>query len=746
MIKLLENNKTGDGYLLALAHPLEISIDPRVCLIKNMLWVNGINVNLASGNDPAKSGFTADKGRPVITFNHNLKNPEGVINQIIRVIAPTSRIGNKNALAKFLKDYIQGPPNSRYSQQQIDENVKELSSLYIVRFNNSNFKVGTPTQSEIDGFDLTVESNSSNKTIKESFIANPTTFEQFLNDSQAANLDDDVVKDILTSSGVEVAKSDPIQEEQEKLDDQKKDLDKLIEEGKEGIEFTKTLPLPYYVNDDYNSELGIIGNIFINIKMLYEMSIDSNLEAQDKKEKNDIALYDFIKSIMSKVQVAIGNVNNFDIFVENNLAKIIDINYVDPRNPKDVYDEAFQLEMHNLKSTVRSYKLESKIFQEQSSIVAVGAQVGGGALGTDTTSLVAFNRSVLDRIIPIKDAPTDTSISSEGKAKAEALLGNLKTLYKFFGQLDSGLFTDSDFDVDKASGYSNALKDLITYMKSVTSSKTNNRAILPTVLSVDMDGIGGLIIGTIFKTPLDILPKGYKGVGNGGIGSNLGYIITGLGHSVGNGDWVTKIEAQTIILDPPLSEAGKFDYTDITIDINPTSGADTSVVKETKDIVRKKPNLQGGKNDTDIVRKYGEIGDTSQLVTMTFPYPMYYDGNIVKTAKCHRLVKDDLEAIFKEILTTFGLEKIKKLKLDQYSGLYNVRNKRGGSTPSIHSWAIAIDLYAAENSLKARTGTALFSKPEYKSFIDIWYKHNFKSFGRELGYDWMHFQVKDAHF
>jgi LAS superfamily LD-carboxypeptidase LdcB len=62
--------------------------------------------------------------------------------------------------------------------------------------------------------------------------------------------------------------------------------------------------------------------------------------------------------------------------------------------------------------------------------------------------------------------------------------------------------------------------------------------------------------------------------------------VTGLGHSVGNGDWVTKIEAQTIILDPPQSEAGEFNYTDITIDINPTTGADTSVVKETKTIVK----------------------------------------------------------------------------------------------------------------------------------------------------------------
>ena len=131
---------------------------------------------------------------------------------------------------------------------------------------------------------------------------------------------------------------------------------------------------------------------------------------------------------------------------------------------------------------------------------------------------------------------------------------------------------------------------------------------------------------------------------------------------------------------------------------------------------------------------------------MTFPYPMYYNGKLVKTTTVHKLVKNDLEAIFKEILEVYGIEKIKRLGLDQFSGLYFPRLKRGGSTPSIHSWGIAIDLYQSKNLLRMRTGTALFSKPEYKPFVDIFYKHGWKSFGRELGYDWMHFQVKDAIF
>ena len=577
------NIKTGDGYLLALAHPLQISIDPRVCLISNNLWTDGINVNLSSGT----SNTSKTSGDPVVAFNHNLgPNASGVMDEYIYIAAVSNgEIKNKETLANSIKNWLQGYPNARFSDAQIEQNVKEATRLYQEKYDLSEkgrYKIKRPQTDSINRFGVTVYSEKIGQSISDAVDGfDPKTFYQLLEDDRALNLDDTLAKFVVTPDGgdsstsSDIADGDPVKEEQDKMKDKQEDLQELAEDAKEGLQFLKELPTKYFVNDDYNTELGIIGNIFINLRMLYEMAIDDNLAAQDKKEKNEIALYDFVKSVLSKIQESIGNVNNFDLHIDpaTNTARIIDVNYVDPRDPQDVYKNAYELQIHNLKSTVRSYKLESKIFPEQKSIVAIGAQVGGGALGTDTTSLVAFNRGIIDRIIPVKNAPVDNmgEVAEEAKTKADAILSNLELIFKSFSRLKTILGLDSDYDVEESSGYAGALRDLINDLKSISTSKTSNKAILPTVLSVDMDGIGGLIIGTLFRAPEDILPKGYKGVGVGGTGSNLGYIITGIGHNVGNGDWVTKIDAQTIILDSPTTGLDKIDYKNITINVNPTA-------------------------------------------------------------------------------------------------------------------------------------------------------------------------------
>jgi hypothetical protein len=97
--------------------------------------------------------------------------------------------------------------------------------------------------------------------------------------------------------------------------------------------------------------------------------------------------------------------------------------------------------------------------------------------------------------------------------------------------------------------------------------------------------------------------------------------------------------------------------------------------------------------------------------------------------------------VFVDLLVHYGLAEIKRLGIDLFGGCFAFRKMRGGNDYSRHSWAIAIDLDPARNSLKATSKTAQFAKPAYKPMIDIFYKHGFVSLGREKNYDWMHFEI-----
>jgi len=303
-----------------------------------------------------------------------------------------------------------------------------------------------------------------------------------------------------------------------------------------------------------NGYYGVIENIYVNLAYLYTLITDDGLASQDKSEKKDINLFDFIKNMMSGINASIGNNSNFDIHVDptDSIARIIDVNYVDERTKADAYANAFLLEMHNTRSTVRSYKLESQIFPEQSSVVAIGAQAKGGALGQGDNTLIDFNQNLEDRIVKKKELPPSVPTPDDG-SQLENLKTNLTTIAEYFSSLDDGnsitrfFGGGATFDKAKASQYTNALKDIISYTKVLTADKNNNTAIIPTKLSIEMDGIGGIIIGSMFKIPGDLLPRGYKG---GDVGALIGYLVTSVAHSIGSdNDWKTTLGAQFIILD-----------------------------------------------------------------------------------------------------------------------------------------------------------------------------------------------------
>jgi intein/homing endonuclease len=84
---------------------------------------------------------------------------------------------------------------------------------------------------------------------------------------------------------------------------------------------------------------------------------------------------------------------------------------------------------------------------------------------------------------------------------------------------------------------------------------------------------------------------------------------------------------------------------------------------------------------------YGKGGDESNLVFASIPFPLIIAWDKSKTTKkikCHKLVKNDVENIFKDILSAYGLEEIKKLGIDLFGGCFNFRNMRGGTKLSMH--------------------------------------------------------------
>jgi hypothetical protein len=728
------NPLTGDGYLLCLAHPLQLSVDPTVCIIKNPVWANGFKVN---PNTIIPDEATSAN---LITFPSKLSDVQldSVLDQLYYISVAAKTISNKQAVVDYLKKVTQQDPNT----------VKALTKRHYEKLQDPNYKITRPQY--VDLINATkiednnnIDSTKLNKSLAASGIGSQTSLFNFLQTSRLANLSEAQITEALGTAAI-FTKSDPIATQQAELNKEKKALETVQNKAITSLQYIKNPTRPYFYQDKWETELGIIGNIYVNLNFLFRLALDNNLEALDTKEKKDINLYNFLKSVLSEIASSTGNVNNFDLFVDPIDSKIyiIDINYVDSKPRSKAYTDAFQLEMHNTKSTVRSYKLESQIFPDQSNTIAIGAQVGGGAMATDNNTMLDFNKGLEDRIIPKKIDPTinpDQPDAEKILSQAQNVTSALKSLYEFFGDQDYGIFTDADFDTDKASDYKNSLKDLINFFKNLTKSNIKNRSIIPTKLSITMDGIGGLVIGHIFKIPEELLPKGYKG---DALGSKLGHIVTSIGHSVNNtGDWTTNIDAQTIILDEPQ---GTLSFAEM-IEVNPSTGEITTT--DANKITANKSRLKAGSSLSAVISKYGEPGDSSQLVTLNLPYTLYYDKTPVKTIKVHNLAKDSLEKVLKEILSTYGIEKIKKLKLDQYSGLYNPRDKRCcPGNPSIHSWGIAIDFYAAENGLNTPTGVALFSKPEYIPFINIWYKYGWKSFGKELGKDWMHFQVNDAPF
>lgn len=128
------------------------------------------------------------------------------------------------------------------------------------------------------------------------------------------------------------------------------------------------------------------------------------------------------------------------------------------------------------------------------------------------------------------------------------------------------------------------------------------------------------------------------------------------------------------------------------------------------------------------LKKYGDPQSEKHMVLFDIPSELEH-GCIPKKLYCNRDLVIPLSTALKNIIERHLVDQLKT-----WDGCFNIRQKRGATSPSLHSWGIAIDINAAWNGFgKSPT----LSTELVKCFTDA---------GFEWGGNWtkpdgMHFQL-----
>ena len=128
------------------------------------------------------------------------------------------------------------------------------------------------------------------------------------------------------------------------------------------------------------------------------------------------------------------------------------------------------------------------------------------------------------------------------------------------------------------------------------------------------------------------------------------------------------------------------------------------------------------------LKKYGDPNLQHNMVVWDVPSELEI-GLIPKKIYCNKDLVTPITQAFKSLITTGHVKEIKT-----WDGCFNIRQKRGIASMSLHSWGIAVDINAFENGLNQ---TPKLTPGFVKCFTDA----GFDWGGAWTRKDGMHFQL-----
>lgn len=297
--------------------------------------------------------------------------------------------------------------------------------------------------------------------------------------------------------------------------------------------------------DSSNASRGKFMNILVNADCI-KTTIDENTDSN-----KNVFLSQFLSALMQKIQVAIGNINNFKIGYDEtaNTVTIYDAQLVDMESRDRPIPT---LPVFGLKSIVREYNLKTEASSKLGSMLAITARAGARNTGAniDNAAFTVLNQSLEDRLfVGVSTNPRGSNDSQVGST--EDLIG-VQNLGTTFDRQIMKLYEITTKNISYDVGSVEAIKQFYITSMLLIKGKTSNKpgeidsvtatGILPLALNITLDGIGGIPLFQAFTVPANRLPAQYVNKGK----PRVGFTIAGLTHTIENNQWTTAIRGLMI--------------------------------------------------------------------------------------------------------------------------------------------------------------------------------------------------------
>ena len=323
-----------------------------------------------------------------------------------------------------------------------------------------------------------------------------------------------------------------------------------------------------------------ISDIFISLDYLLKLYRKTRYKGDEINE--DFSLFSFLQTVWEKdINNACAGIHNFVLHTEKtrgNVIRVIDMQQ-SKLNPFNLY----KFKINGKESIVRDFNYNTTIDSKLSATVAIAAQSPSSINDLDAISFAALNRNIEYRFFKEN---TSEKAKKENRNKkrnkydedVDHLKKMLAFLYNYRISILKGEFKENDetLETSTAKRYIQSIESSVISLKSRYSKDDENvdppqykgfrkndpnsvtkSTIIPLKFNAQIDGIGGLVIGNVFKVDKNFLPRGYEQ-------EDIAFAVMTENQKITAGqDWVTEFSGQLILLDLPSENDDDLNFDDM---------------------------------------------------------------------------------------------------------------------------------------------------------------------------------------